>query len=206
MLDEAAVESNELALPENFSEAGLESARKLYQAPRCRHVSPSGRQCRLSQTSKFGYCSKHLDEALAAEAEEGQALAQQLMGNATDFKSAISVNDFVRKALQLFIEKRISSRDAHTLIRFAQLLVCTLRPIENEYRAAGGLDAWANMLYEKAPAGTLPNPGEEFDEDNSDGDESGSDDSGAEGTEQLDEIADGTGECAEADRDGMIAP
>ena len=159
MLDEAVVESNELAVDQTVAVSG-QSPSVVPRPPRCRHLSAHGRQCRLSQISNLGFCSKHLDEALTAETKRGEALATELIGDRENFKTAVAVNDFVGKAIRLFIQKRLSRGDANTLIRFAQLLVCTFRPMENEYRAIGGSETWEEMIADNLPANAFGEPAE----------------------------------------------
>jgi hypothetical protein len=127
-----------------------------YRQTRCRHISPKGARCRLSQISALGFCRKHGSEALALESTESKRLARELMGSAKNFKTAVALNQFVGKALALFVERRITPREAEAISRLAHILLLSLDRLSDEYMAAGGWKAWEKMVQENIPSDAMP--------------------------------------------------
>jgi hypothetical protein len=127
-----------------------------YRQSRCRHISPKGARCRLSQISTLGFCRKHGSEALALESAEGKRLAKELMGGAKNSKTAVALHQFVGKALVAFAERRISPREAEAISRLAHIFLLSLDRVAGEYSAAGGWIAWGKMVNANIPPDALP--------------------------------------------------
>ena len=127
-----------------------------HRQSRCRHISPKGARCRLSQISALGFCRKHGSEALALDSAEGKRLAKELMGSAKNFKTAVALNQFVGKALVAFAERRITPREAEAISRLAHILLLSLDRVAGEYTAAGGWIAWEKMVKANIPSDALP--------------------------------------------------
>jgi len=126
------------------------------RAPRCRHITPKGYRCRLLQTSELGFCRHHAAPVLAAEAHDAAALAQELLGTAKNFKTAIAVNDVIGRALRLFVERRLTVHEVKAIVSLAQMLIFTQGRLYSEYSAIAGYDAWYQVLQHSAPEDAIP--------------------------------------------------
>jgi len=100
---------------------------------RCRHISPSGRRCRLSvcSQSRF-YCRNHAH--LQPPAGAVIDLSAELTAGLKKLTSASDINKFISKLLALIAEDRISTRRASVLIYACNLLLRTLPAIELEHQ------------------------------------------------------------------------
>jgi hypothetical protein len=100
---------------------------------RCRHISPSGRRCRLSlcSDSRF-YCRNHAH--LQPPAGAVVDLSAELTAGLKKLTSASDINKFISKLLALIAEDRISPRRASVLIYACNLLLRTLPAIELEHQ------------------------------------------------------------------------
>lgn len=136
------------------NDSGSEGERN--PSTRCRHLTPKGRRCRLFQTSRFGYCRRHSAEVLAAESQEAKALAKELLGSAKNFKTAIALNETLGRALTLFAEKRLTSREVDTISRLSHQLILTQSRLYSEYCAVGDRETWAKMVQQNVPADSAP--------------------------------------------------
>ena len=100
---------------------------------RCRHISPSGRRCRLSvcSQSRF-YCRNHAH--LQPPAGAVIDLSAELTAGLKKLTSASDINKFISKLLTLIAQDRISPRRASVLIYACNLLLRTLPAIELEHQ------------------------------------------------------------------------
>jgi hypothetical protein len=99
--------------------------------PRCRHIFPAGRRCRLSlcSDSRF-YCRNHAH--LQPPAGAVVDLSAELTAGVKKLTSASDINKFVSRLVVLLAEDRISPRRASVLIYACNLLLRTLPAIELE--------------------------------------------------------------------------
>ena len=100
---------------------------------RCRHISPSGRRCRLSvcSQSRF-YCRNHAH--LQPPAGAVIDLSAELTAGLKKLTSASDINKFISKLLALIAQDRISPRRASVLVYACNLLLRTLPAIELEHQ------------------------------------------------------------------------
>lgn len=99
--------------------------------PRCQHRTRTGRRCRHAVSSiKAGFCTTHTP-AHSSRSEESD-LSAYLTADITDFKSAVSISDFLSRLLHLQAEDRISPRRAAVMAYTCNLILRTLPAIEHE--------------------------------------------------------------------------
>jgi hypothetical protein len=99
--------------------------------PRCQHRTPTGRRCRHAVSSiKAGFCSTHAPAH--SNRSEQSDLSAYLTAGLTDFKSAVTISDFLSRLLHLQAEDRISPRRASVMAYTCNLLLRTPPAIEHE--------------------------------------------------------------------------
>lgn len=97
----------------------------------CQHRFPSQRFCRLPiADTDSGFCSKHAAEhqRLLREAD----LSAALIGDAEDFRSAVTINRSLGELYKLQARNQIAPRRAAVMAYTANLLLRTLPAIEHE--------------------------------------------------------------------------
>jgi hypothetical protein len=104
---------------------------------RCQHRFANGKRCRNSASqSHFGLCLHHFTVSAAMGAS--QQLSQndstdfsaELIGELTDFESAVAINKFLTNLLTLVSKGRISPRRAAVLAYITNQLLHTHRAID----------------------------------------------------------------------------
>ena len=109
------------------------NSRNSQHLSRCRHISPSGRRCRLSLSSQSRfYCRNHAH--LQPPAGAVIDLSAELTAGLKKLTSASDINKFISKLLTLIAQDRISPRRASVLIYACNLLLRTLPAIELEHQ------------------------------------------------------------------------
>ncbi len=115
---------------------------------RCTFTDLAGRQCRNlalrptgkgASRKKSGLCLTHATEE--RQLREAEAVAEELLGESRTLDSAISMNDFLRRLIDLTASARISKRDAALLTYQASLLLQTVAPVKDEVVNAYGAAA-----------------------------------------------------------------
>ncbi len=110
--------------------------------PHCQQRTPSGRRCRLPVSDRdSGLCFKHAtsqkkarglaSHSLRPDAYLGN-LAARLIGDTTEFTSAIPINRTLGEILKLLAEDEISPRRAAVMVYTCNLLLRTLPVIDRE--------------------------------------------------------------------------
>ncbi len=99
--------------------------------PRCTHLTPTGRQCRLPvPDAQSPFCFRHTQ--LRHQHFQLADLSPDLVGQLTDFKSAADINQVLSKLLILLSQNRVSPRRAAVIAYVTSLLLRTLPAIEHE--------------------------------------------------------------------------
>jgi hypothetical protein len=99
--------------------------------PRCQYHTRTGRRCRHAvSNAATGLCSKH--SASRPVRLEGSDLTAYLTDGLSDFTSAIPLNKFLSRLLQLQVEGRIHPRRAAVMAYTCNLILRTLPAIEHE--------------------------------------------------------------------------
>src|ERR1700687_1811874 len=96
---------------------------------RCQHISPSGRQCRMPHAADRLWCTHH-----AHQVDTKAQLALDLLPPVPGFYSGISINFVIGRILILLASDRVSPRKAAVLAYTCQLLLQSLRDVNNELR------------------------------------------------------------------------
>jgi hypothetical protein len=99
--------------------------------PRCQHHTRTGRRCRHAvSNATTGLCSKH--SASRPIRLEGSDLTAYLTDGLSDLTSAVPLNKFLSRLLQLQVEGRIHPRRAAVMAYSCNLILRTLPAIEHE--------------------------------------------------------------------------
>ena len=107
---------------------------------RCIFTDLAGRQCRklaLRPTGKgasrttSGLCLAHATEE--RQLHDAEAVAEEIMGNAPGFKTAVGVNHILEKILELTVNDRIPMRKAAILTYQASLLLQSIGSVTKEF-------------------------------------------------------------------------
>jgi hypothetical protein len=104
---------------------------------RCQHRFANGKRCRSSASqSHFGLCLHHftVSAAVGASRQQSQSdstdFSAELIGELTDFESAVAINKFLTNLLTLVTKGRISPRRAAVLAYITNQLLHTHRAID----------------------------------------------------------------------------
>lgn len=104
---------------------------------RCQHRFPNGKRCRNSASrSHFGLCLHHFTVSAAMGASQqvshndSMDFSAELIGDLTDFESAVAINKFLTNLLSLVSKGRISPRRAAVLAYITNQLLHTHRAID----------------------------------------------------------------------------
>ncbi|HUK31431.1 MAG TPA: hypothetical protein VLV89_09980 [Candidatus Acidoferrum sp.] len=145
---------------------------------RCTFTDLAGRQCRNlalrptgkgASRTKSGFCLAHATEE--RQLRDAEAVAEELLGGSRTLDSALSMNDFLRRLIDLTASARISRRDAALLTYQASLLLQTVAPVKDEvvnaygnaalkhiHRSAMSLNYKVNILDSKPDAKQASEP------------------------------------------------
>jgi hypothetical protein len=115
---------------------------------RCTFTDLAGRQCRAlalrpkgkgASRSKSGLCLTHATEE--RQLRDAEAVAEELLGERRTLDTAVGLNRFFRRLIDLTASARISKRDAALLTYQASLLLQTVAPAKDEVVDAYGEQA-----------------------------------------------------------------
>jgi hypothetical protein len=115
---------------------------------RCIFTDLAGRQCRAlalrpkgkgASRSKSGLCLTHATEE--RQLREAEEVAEELLSESRTLDTALGLNKFFRRLIDLTASARISKRDAALLTYQASLLLQTVAPVKNEVVDAYGAAA-----------------------------------------------------------------
>ena len=99
--------------------------------PRCRHCTARGRQCRLPVVdTRSGFCFRHAKPQPAPS--DSVDLSAELIGELSEFESALSINKFLTNLLALVTKGRVSPRRASVLAYITNQLLNSHRAIDRE--------------------------------------------------------------------------
>jgi hypothetical protein len=119
---------------------------------RCQQHLANGTRCRsLIADNGSGLCFHHAK--LHKKQSETADLSTFLIGDLTEFKSAVPINDFLSRLLRLLAENRIAPRRAAVMAYITNQLLRTLAPIDQELNPEPEEEAPLRMDF-----GDLPRP------------------------------------------------
>jgi hypothetical protein len=99
------------------------------KGPRCRHYTDRGRRCQLPVVDTCsGYCFRHAKPQPAPS--DSVDLSAELIGELSDFESAVAINKFLTNLLALVTKGRVSPRRASVLAYITNQLLHTHRAID----------------------------------------------------------------------------
>jgi hypothetical protein len=99
------------------------------QGPRCRHYTDRGRRCQLPVVdTRSGYCFRHAKPQPAPS--DSVDLSAELIGELSDFESAVAINKFLTNLLSLVTKGRVSPRRASVLAYITNQLLHSHRAID----------------------------------------------------------------------------
>jgi hypothetical protein len=99
------------------------------KGPRCRHYTDRGRRCQLPVVdTRSGYCFRHAKPQPAPS--DSVDLSAELIGELSDFESALSINKFLTNLLALVTKGRVSPRRASVLAYITNQLLHSHRAID----------------------------------------------------------------------------
>jgi hypothetical protein len=108
------------------------------KGPRCRHYTDRGRRCQLPVVDPLsGYCFRHAKPQPAPS--DSVDLSAELIGELSDFESAVAINKFLTNLLALVTKGRVSPRRASVLAYITNQLLHSHRAIDyDDERQSGG--------------------------------------------------------------------
>ena len=111
----------------------------------CSHRTRTGRRCRLPVSENSALCFRHagLRETPSSDADLASAFSE--LG---DFRSAVTINEFLSKLLALLVQNRISTRRASVLVYIANQLLRTLPVIEHELNPDDDKDPFTAIIFD----------------------------------------------------------
>jgi hypothetical protein len=121
---------------------------------RCTHTDALGRQCRSLAVpmpgfrqagSKFGLCPTHA--TAERQIQQADAVAKHLLENTPHFDTAIGVNHFLEKLVEMVANNRIPVRNATVLGYLASLALNSLGRVKDELFAMRGHRAWNEKIF-----------------------------------------------------------
>jgi hypothetical protein len=99
------------------------------ERPRCRHFTDRGRRCQLPVVDpRSGFCFRHAKPQSAPS--DSVDLSAELIGELSDFESALSINKFLANLLALVSKGRVSPRRASVLAYITNQLLHSHRAID----------------------------------------------------------------------------
>jgi len=114
-----------------------QAAAPMNDPARCQHRFANGKRCRNSASqSHFGLCLNHFTLSAAVGASQQLShndstdFSAELIGDLTDFESAVAINKFLTNLLTLVSKGRITPRRAAVLAYITNQLLHTHRAID----------------------------------------------------------------------------
>jgi hypothetical protein len=99
------------------------------KGPRCRHFTDRGRRCQLPvMDARSGFCFRHAKPEPAPS--DSVDLSAELIGELSDFESALSINKFLTNLLVHVTKGRVSPRRASVLAYITNQLLHSHRAID----------------------------------------------------------------------------
>jgi hypothetical protein len=99
------------------------------KGPRCRHYTDQGRRCQLPVVdTRSGFCFRHAKPQPAPS--DSVDLSAELIGELSDFESAVAINKFLTNLLSLVTKGRVSPRRASVLAYITNQLLHSHRAID----------------------------------------------------------------------------
>jgi hypothetical protein len=99
------------------------------KGPRCRHYTDHGRRCQLPVAdTRSGFCFRHVKPQPAPS--DSVDLSAELIGELSDFESAVAINKFLANLLALVTKGRVSPRRASVLAYITNQLLHSHRAID----------------------------------------------------------------------------
>ena len=99
------------------------------ERPRCRHYTDQGRRCLLPVVDgPSGFCFRHAKPQPAPP--DSVDLSAELIGELSEFESALSINKFLTNLLALVTKGRVSPRRASVLAYITDQLLHSHRAID----------------------------------------------------------------------------
>ena len=99
------------------------------KGPRCRHYTDRGRRCLLPVVdTRSGYCFRHAKPQPAPS--DSVDLSAELIGELSDFESAVAINKFLTNLLALVTKGRVSPRRASVLAYITNQLLHSHRAMD----------------------------------------------------------------------------
>lgn len=118
---------------------------------RCQFITSSGRRCRnfaARDTSRASglstFCVPH--SQLDQQFVNTKSVAEELLGNTTDFRTAIAVNDVLGRLFVLQAQNRIPIRNAMALSYTAQVILSSIQTVRDEVVQAEGRDSHEEII------------------------------------------------------------
>jgi hypothetical protein len=126
------------------------------KGPRCRHYTDRGRRCQLPVVdTRSGYCFRHAKPEPAPS--DSVDLSAELIGEHSDFQSAVAINNFLTNLLVQVTKGRVSPRRASVLAYITNQLLHSHRAID--YDDQRHSDDHPNIIFD------MPRPDRSKDED-----------------------------------------
>jgi len=121
------------------------------KAPRCRHYTDRGRRCQLPVVDpRSGLCFRHAKPQPAPS--DSVDLSVELIGELSEFESALSINKFLANLLALVTKGRVSPRRASVLAYITNQLLHSHRAIDyDDERHSEGDDKVAIIVNAPRP-------------------------------------------------------
>jgi hypothetical protein len=99
------------------------------KGPRCRHFTDHGRRCQLPVVDpRSGYCFRHAKPQPAPS--DSVDLSAELIGELSDFQSAVAINNFLTNLLVQVTKGHVSPRRASVLAYITNQLLHSHRAID----------------------------------------------------------------------------
>jgi hypothetical protein len=99
------------------------------KGPCCRHYTDRGRRCQLPVVDpRSGFCFRHAKPQPAPS--DSVDLSAELIGELSDFQSAVAINNFLANLLALVTKGRVSPRRASVLAYITNQLLHSHRAID----------------------------------------------------------------------------
>jgi len=103
---------------------------------RCPYRYSNGKRCRLpGSKSHFGLCSLHFSQSnpgVSPYQNDFEDLSVELLGETSEFESALDINKFLAKLLVLITKGRVTPRRASVLAYITNQLLHSHRAIDRE--------------------------------------------------------------------------
>jgi hypothetical protein len=119
---------------------------------RCRHYTDHGRRCQLPVLdTRSGFCFRHAKPQPAHS--DSDDLSAELLGELSEFESALEINQFLANLLVQVTKGRVSPRRASVLAYITNQLLHSHRAIdyENHFQSAESSEDIAATILRNIP-------------------------------------------------------